>query len=100
MDMFDNSTIPAAPGTVLCALDVFSELGLINVETVARQGQTYSKIALVEMSGKVNLDDSSRFCEGRNEVDNFEAYRHTAMRRTAEEITQLLRHPILPNELI
>lgn len=99
MEMYEHSTIPAAPGAVLCALDIFGELGIINVETLVREAKTYSKIALVDMSSKVELDNSSRFCEGQNEVDNFEAYRHTAMRRTAQDLTQLLRHPILPSEL-
>ena len=100
MEMYEHHTIPAAPGAVLCALDIFSELGIINVETLVRQSKTYSKIAIVDMSSKVELDNSSRFCEGQNEVNNFEDYRHAAMRKTADDLTQLLRHPILPNELI
>ena len=90
----------ASAATMLTAIDIFAELGLLNVETVARDGQTYSKIALVDVSSKVNLEDSSRFCEGRNEIENFEDYRITAMRKTREELTKLLRHPILPGESI
>ena len=85
---------------MLTAIDIFAELGLLNVETVTRDGQTYSKIALVDVSSKVNLEDSSRFCEGRNEIVNFEDYRITAMRKTRDELTELLRHPILPGESI
>lgn len=100
MQMYQQNMICALPGAVLCALDVFSELGIINVETLSKDGSTYSKIAVCEVSSKVNLEESSRFCEGQNELNNFESYRHTALRRTDEELTQLLRHPILPSELI
>ena len=99
MEMYEHSTIPAAPGAILCAMDIFSELGIINVETLVREAKTYSKIAIVDMSSKVELDNSSRFCEGQNEVNNFENYRLNAMRKTADDLTQLLRHPILPSEL-
>lgn len=98
--MHNNGMIPADPGAVLCAIDIFDELGLINVKTFNKQGDTCSKIALCEVSERVNLEDSSRFCEGQNEISNFEDYRQTAMRRTARDLTSLLRHPILPFELI
>lgn len=98
--MYEQHLIPALPGAVLCALDVFTELGIIKVETLIKEGASYSKIALCEISEKVDLYSSSRFCEGQNEVNNFEDYRHTAMRRSAEELTELLRHPILPGETI
>lgn len=100
MQMYEQHLIPALPGAVLCAFDVFSELGIINVETYSKEGSNYSKIALCEMSEKVDLESSSRFCEGQNEVNNFEDYRHTAMRKTADELTSLLRHPILPGDII
>lgn len=98
--MFEQAAVAASTATMLAGIDIFSELGLINVETLARDGKTYSKIALVDMSSKVNLEDSSRFCEGRNEVVNFEDYRITAMRRTAEDLTEMFRHPILPGESV
>ncbi len=99
MQMYEQHLIPALPGAIFCAFDIFRELGLIKVETYRKEGATYSKIVMCEMSTKVKLENSSRFCEGVNEVNNFEDYRHTAMRRSAEELTQLLRHPILPQDI-
>lgn len=92
-------TIPADPATVLAAMDIFDELRLIKVETINKEGQNYSKITLCNYKDKVNLEDSSRFCEGQNEISNFEQYRHDSMRRDARELTEVLRRPILPSEL-
>lgn len=99
MQMYEQHLVPAPPGAVMSALDIFSELGFINVKTLIKESSTYSRIEINEMQSKVNLENSSRYCEGCNEVNNFEEYRHTAMRRTADELTELLRHPILPSEI-
>lgn len=98
LKMNDIGTSPAAPAAIFCALDIFSELGLINVKTNYKDGQTYSTISLVENAGHVNLEDSSRFCEGLNEISQFNDYRNFAMRTSANALTNVLRHPILPKK--
>lgn len=94
--MYESGTAVAAPATVFCALDVFSELGLINVKTIYKDGQTYSKIKTNDNVKRVNLEDSSRFCEGQNEVSHFNEYKNFAMRSSSDDLRKILRHPILP----
>ena len=97
--MEQSETIPSCASALLCAFNIFNELGLIELETFMKDGSNYSKIAMSDVADKVDLETSTRFCEGQNELLSFEDYRHTAMRKTTDELQKLLRHPILPVEL-
>lgn len=94
--MEQSNTIPTTASALLCALNVFAELNLISLETFMKEASTFSKVSMPNEVDRVELEQSSRFCEGQNEVGNFEEYRHTAMRKTAQQLQDLLRHPILP----
>lgn len=69
--------------------DIFSELDLIEVKD--------NKIHLKSVTKKVNLEDSPRYCEGQNEISAFEKYKHLAMDTSAQDLQNLMRHPIKPS---
>lgn len=89
---------PAAPAAIFSALDIFTELGFINVKTEYNDAQTYSTIMLSDNIKRAELEESSRYCEGLNEINSFNNYRHFAMRTSAKDLTRVMRHPIMPKE--
>ncbi|MDO5329617.1 MAG: single-stranded-DNA-specific exonuclease RecJ [Coriobacteriia bacterium] len=77
------------------AFDIFSELGLIDVDKDFDGDKPKLTIKLKD-NGRVELENSSRYCEGQNEITAFSQYKKIAMDMNAEELTELLRHPIKP----
>lgn len=79
-----------------CGVAVFSELGLIESARTFDSGTERYMVRVVEDAKKVELYDSVRYCEGRNEIDEFLRFRDWAMKCDVHGLTVRVTHPIAP----
>ena len=86
------------PGAAAFAVTAFSELGLVDVRTApGADGQTVRQVRLRHVDGKVNLDDSVLYCEGRSEAEEFERFSRWILGATPEELRERIIRPIMPD---
>lgn len=93
-----QGSIPITPTAAACGLAVFRELGLIDAAQLFEGGAEVHSILVHEDCCKVELTDSVRYCEGRDELDHFYAFRDWAMRCDIEGLRRRITHPIIPNQ--
>lgn len=84
----------AAP--VVCGLEVFSELGLIETRTTYAAGQTVRQVRVNESAGKVDLADSVRYREGIGERETFDEFREWVLGTTGSALRVRISRPIVP----
>lgn len=86
------------PGAASFALSAFSELGLVDVRTeCSHDGSSVRRVRLREVQGKVNLDDSVLYCEGRAEAEEFKRFSDWILNATPEELRARIVRPIMPD---
>ena len=86
------------PGAASFALSAFSELGLVDVRTeCSHDGSSVRRVRLREVQGKVNLDDSVLYCEGRVEAEEFKRFSDWILNATPEELRARIVRPIMPD---
>ena len=86
------------PGAASFALSAFSELGLVDVRTeCSHDGSSIRRVRLREVQGKVNLDDSVLYCEGRAEAEEFKRFSDWILNATPEELRARIVRPIMPD---
>ena len=84
--------------SVACAIAVFRELGLVETEVSATQGE-HRLIRLIEAHGnKAELTDSVRYREGLDEIEIFRTFCHWVGSATAPVLQSRIIRPILPDE--
>jgi single-stranded-DNA-specific exonuclease len=79
--------------SVSCGISVFRELGF--VETSGASVARY--IRLVPNPGKMDLEDSVRYREGLEELQNFDEFRVWALKANAHDLLDRFNRPILPS---
>lgn len=97
---YKGKVIEITPAIAMCGLQVFNELGLIEATKTFANGKTSYKIRVNKQACKVELTDSSRYCEGLGEQDSFNAFRRWALIADIDTITMQVTHPISPKEKI
>lgn len=76
-----------------CGLGVFRELGLVESEGSG----AYRRLRLLQApDGGVELEDSTRYLEGRREMDSFAEFREWALAADPSELLEGFNRPILP----
>lgn len=80
--------------SVSCGISVFRELGFLQTSghSVARY------IRMQENPSKMNLEDSVRYREGLEELQDFKAFKSWALSARAQELLERFNRPILPEE--
>lgn len=81
---------------VRCAIEVFSELGLIELPDGATDTDEPLRINVVDYKGKVDLVDSVRYREGVDERDSFIVFKDWVLSATADQLQQRIQHPLMP----
>lgn len=97
---YKGKVIEITPAIAICGLQVFNELGLIDSVKTFTNGNISYKIKVNKQASKVDLTDSSRYCEGLGEQDSFKAFRKWALIADIDTITAKITHPISPKEKI
>lgn len=78
--------------SVSCGISVFRELGFLET-----QGKSVARyIRMVEGPAHMELDDSVRYREGKQELGDFDAFKTWALSATADELLARFNRPILP----
>lgn len=95
---FSQKNAPVMPQAIMCALSVFSELGLIECNRLFADNKEQFNIRVCASAPQVELTDSVRYQEGLDEIEDFKAFRKWAMMSSLEELTQRVTHPITPDE--
>ena len=77
---------------VSCGISVFRELGFLQTSghSVARY------IRMQENPSRMNLEDSVRYREGLEELQDFKAFKNWALSSEAQELLERFNRPILP----
>lgn len=77
---------------VSCGISVFRELGFLQTSgaSVARY------IRLEPNPGHMELDESVRYREGQDELEEFKAFKSWALKSTGDELLKRFNRPILP----
>jgi single-stranded-DNA-specific exonuclease len=88
LDMADGSTVSAA-------LRIFAEGGL--VETGTDDDGRF--IRFVEVPGKIDLTQTTRFSEGEAERENFDRFCELALGADAQSLEQIINRPIYPDRV-
>jgi hypothetical protein len=88
LDMADGSTVSAA-------LRIFAEGGL--VETGTDDDGRF--IRFVDLPGKVDLTQTTRFAEGEAERENFDRFCELALGADAQSLEQIINRPIYPDRV-
>lgn len=79
---------------VSTALAVFRELGLVRSSGIA----AYRRIELLDAGGgKVDLDSSVRYAEGKRAVAEFAQFKQWVLTASADELLARVNRPILPS---
>ena len=81
-----------------CGLNVFDELGLITHRSSFKDGVTLHEIRINSDCPKVELTESTRYCEGLGEISSFQQFREWALHSTLEQLTFQITHPITPSK--
>ncbi len=79
--------------SVSCGISVFRELGFL--ETSGRSVARY--IRMVENPAHIDLQESVRYREGIEELEDFQAFRKWALGATDVELLERFNRPILPS---
>ena len=86
------------PGAAAFAVSAFSELGLVDVRTTRdANGAVVRQVRLRDVAGKVNLDDSVLYCEGRSEAEEFARFSQWILNADAAELRERIIRPIMPD---
>ena len=85
-----------AQDSVLCALSVFRELGLIETRAVSMDGEMTRMIRVVPEADRVELANSVRYREGLDDQAIFQDFKQWALQEKAETLQQRVQKPILP----
>ncbi len=95
--MLRNSGVRAAkPNLVSAGLGILEELELIQREITGRQRQIFMKRAA---AGKIDLERSLRFVEGRKEKEAFEDFQAHFFQAPAADLLNLISSPVYPRDL-
>lgn len=78
---------------VSTALGIFRELGFVEGEGHG----AYRRLTLLPSTGKVELDSSVRYAEGKDEIEQFEQFRAWVLGAEADELLARFNRPILPS---
>ncbi len=81
---------------ILTGLNVFDELGLISHRENFEGNTTKHFFAINKSAPKVELTDSTRYCEGLGEIENFKNFKNWIMNADIEEMTNQIIYPITP----
>ena len=84
---------------VRCGVAVFGELGLLDVHTETTDDQTRYYLRVPAAVEKVNLDDSVRYREGREEREMFLEFGDWALSSSADTLRKSIVRPILPTQV-
>jgi single-stranded-DNA-specific exonuclease len=77
---------------VSCAVGVFRELGLVTGEGHG----AYRRLTVVPDAPRTELNQSVRYREGLDELEEFASFREWALSATSDELLARLNRPILP----
>ncbi len=87
------------PGTAAFAVAAFYELGLIDVRFPGgRTEESARQVRLRDVDGKVDLDDSVLYREGRLEAEEFERFSTWVLGASAQELRDRIIRPIMPDD--
>ena len=91
-DIQEQSRINMDESGVSCGISVFRELGFLETsgKSVAR------RITMVEGPRKMELEDSVRYREGLEQIEDFSAFKAWALSAKSEELLARFNSPILP----
>ena len=87
---------PVGPEAALCALTVFRELGLIQVNTVYANGEAVRRVRVPQAAAKVELSESVRYREGLEEYGVFERFSDWVLAASPDALRRTLIRPIVP----
>ena len=86
------------PGAAAFAVAAFRELGLVDVRSSSdADSGAERQVRLREIEGKVDLDDSVLYREGRLEAEEFERFASWVLNASAEELRDRIIRPIMPD---
>lgn len=91
-DSFPVSSVSAA-----CGLEVFRELGLIEVRVSSAEDNNTYAIHVNSSPSKVELTDSVRYREGLDEREAFQAFKDWVMKVDSASLQTRVSRPILPD---
>ena len=77
---------------------VFSELGLVEVDGQPCGCADQARIHVVDYEGKVELEDSVRYREGRNAQASFEEFKTWALSSPVSSMEERIRRPLTPGD--
>lgn len=77
---------------VSAGLGVFRDLGLVTGEGHG----AYRRLTVLPSEGKVELEQSVRYAEGLDEIEQFEQFRERVLTASDEELLMRFNRPILP----
>lgn len=98
-ELASDAARPVSEQAVSCGIAVFDELGLIEATRTYNSGKEEMRIRVIEGAAKVELTDSVRYLEGRDEISSFMAFRDWAMKCDVEGLRVRVTHPISPEQL-
>ena len=78
--------------SISSGIAVFRELGFL--ETTGKTHARY--ITMKEHPGKMDLQDSVRYCEGLDQIEEFKSFKHWALKASSEDLLARFSHPITP----
>ncbi len=84
------------PSSIECALDVFRELGLIDVHTESLDFNAPRMVMVKTNHERVDLVDSVRYREGLNGRALFDSYKQQALFESASTLRDKIARPIVP----
>lgn len=82
------------PDACACGLAVFEELGLVRTRAASSGSR---EVHVCAFGGKVELSDSLRYREGRDESEAFDRFAAWAMRTPASALRERVIRPIAPS---
>lgn len=81
-----------------CGVAVFGELGLLDIHTETKDDETQYYLRVPAAVEKVDLDDSVRYREGREEREMFLEFSDWVLSSSADTLRKSIVRPILPTE--
>ncbi len=87
-----GSRVKLDEASVSCGIAVFRELGFL--ETTGKGHARY--ITMKEHPGRMDLQDSVRYCEGLDQIDEFHAFKRWALKAKSDKLLDRFTHPITP----
>lgn len=86
------------PQAARCGVDVFNELGLLNMKVKVEEGKKQYYLQVPTTADKVDLPDSVRYREGLEEREMFCSFSEWALSASADELRKSIVRPITPSQ--